>query len=239
MTAVAGDAKATGTPTLDWAMFFLALLMVPIVVIQVSATDPQVLIATEVANGVIWLIFVVELVVARRRYGTMRAFARDHWLDLLVVLLSPPLFVPSELASFRLLRLLRLVRLVAIIGRLHRGAGAATGRQGLAYVALLVLFLVFVGGVSMHEIEPERAPTVWDGFWWAVVTLTTIGYGDIAPATFEGRVLASVLMFAGLGAVATLAGSLGAMFLAKDDDDISARLGSIEEELRQLRKERR
>lgn len=220
---------------LDWAMFFLALLMVPLVIVQVSSDNPDVLLAVEIANGLIWIAFVVELLVARRRFPTFRSFAAAHWLDLAIVVLSPPLVVPTQVASLRVLRLLRLVRLVAIIGRLHRGTSAAIGRQGIVYVAVLVLFLVFIGGISMHELEPERAPTVWDGFWWAVVTLTTIGYGDISPTTFEGRALAAVLMFAGLGAVATLAGSVGAMFLASDEDDIGDRLDRIEQQLRDLR----
>lgn len=212
-------------------MFFLALLMIPLVLIQVTAQDPDVLFAVEVANGLIWLAFVVELVLLRRRIGTWRPFLRGHWLDLAIVLFSPPFFVPPQLASLRVLRLLRLVRLLAIIGRLQQGAGRATGRQGLAYVGLLAIFMVFIGGVSLHELEPERAPTVWEGMWWAVVTLTTVGYGDIIPASFEGRVLAALLMISGLGAFGALAGSVGALFMAHEEDDVTGRLDALQRQL--------
>lgn len=215
-------------------MFFLALLMVPLVLIQITAENPDVLLAAEIANAVIWLAFVAELVVFARRSPSRGAFVRRHWLDIAIVVLSPPLFVPPQLASLRLLRLLRLVRLLAIIGRLQQGTGRATGQQGLTYVGILVFFFVFIGGVSMHELEPEKAPTVWEGLWWAVVTLTTVGYGDITPATFEGRLLAALLMFVGLGAFGTLAGSVGAMFLAKGDT-IEDRLERIERSVNELR----
>lgn len=61
-----GKARTTLRPSLEWGMFFLALLMIPLIVIQVSSEDPEVLFATEVVNAIVWTIFVAELVYARR-----------------------------------------------------------------------------------------------------------------------------------------------------------------------------
>jgi voltage-gated potassium channel len=219
----------------EWSLFFLALLLVPLILIQVTTTDPQTLFAVEIVNGLIWIAFAADLVwLYRRRSGTPRAFLREHWLDFAIVVLSPPLILPAEVASLRLLRILRLVRLLAVVGRLHKGTGRALGRQGLAYVGVLAAFFVFIGGVSIHELEPERAPTVWDGIWWAVVTLTTVGYGDISPATFEGRVLAAFLMVSGLAVIGTLAGSIGALFLGGEKEPDHA-ADDLRREIRELR----
>src|SRR5256885_13746887 len=162
-----GAAKRTRRPSLEWGMFFLALLMIPLILIQVSSEDPDVLFATEVASAVIWTIFVAELVYARRRSTTgWAAFARTHALDLLIVALSPPFLVPAGLGSLRVLRLLRLGRLLAGVGRIQQGTGRMTGRQGILYVGALGLCCIFIGGVSIHELEPDRAAPVWEGMWW-------------------------------------------------------------------------
>jgi voltage-gated potassium channel len=231
-----GIAKGTRRPSLEWGMFFLAMLMIPLILIQVSSEDQDVLFATEIANAVIWVIFVAELVYARRRSTTgWAAFARTHALDLLIVALSPPFIVPAELGSLRVLRLLRLVRLLAVVGRIQQGTGRMTGRQGILYVGALVLFCIFIGGVSIHEIEPDHATTVWEGMWWAVVTVTTVGYGDISPVTFEGRLVAAALMFVGLGAFGALAGSISALFLVQREGSAD-RLERIERMLEELTK---
>src|SRR5437870_9708193 len=95
--AVSGLRVRMSAENLEWAMFFLALLMLPVVLIEFTAEDPQVLFAAEVANGLIWLAFASELVFLWRRSATSKSFLRAHWLDLAIVLLSPPFFVPPEL----------------------------------------------------------------------------------------------------------------------------------------------
>jgi voltage-gated potassium channel len=96
-----------------------------------------------------------------------------------------------------------------------------------------VLFCIFIGGVSIHVLEPDHAATVWEGMWWAIVTVTTVGYGDISPVTFEGRIVAAGLMFIGLGAFGALAGSVSALFLVQGDDT-AERLTRIERMLEEL-----
>lgn len=221
----------------EWSLFFLALLLVPLILIQVSSNDPQTLAAVEIANALIWAAFAADLLYLARQASTVRMFVRERWLEIAIVLLSPPFILPAEVASLRLLRVLRLVRLLAVVGRLHKGSGRALGRQGLAYIGVLAAFFVFVGGVGIHELEPDRAPTVWEGIWWAIVTLTTVGYGDISPSTFEGRALAAVLMVSGLAVVGALAGSIGALFLGGEigPSKTDQQLDAVQAELQAIR----
>lgn len=66
---------------------------------------------------------------------------------------------------------------------------------------LIVIFMTITAGVAIHFIEPETFPTVFDGVWWAIVTASTVGYGDYAPASLVGRILALFVIMFGIGVV--------------------------------------
>jgi voltage-gated potassium channel len=86
--------------------------------------------------------------------------------------------------------------------------------EGARYAALLALVTVFAGGPAYAALEEET--DAWDGVWWAVTTMTTVGYGDQFPVTTEGRVLAIVVMLVGIGFVSMLIGAASERFIAAD-----------------------
>lgn len=146
-----------------------------------------------------------------------------------IIVVSFPL-LPSALASTRLLRLtrltrvlrlLRLTRLAAVLSRGASATGVVFRKRGLGYVAVITLIVALgLGGVfAIFETS-----SIGDGLWWAIVTVTTVGYGDIYPATTGGRVAASVLIFAGIGLVAFLTAAVAAHFVGEEEaeatDDI-------------------
>ena len=115
-------------------------------------------------------------------------------------------------------------------------------RPGRACLYLL-LTTVLVGGGFFSLVEPDAD---WvDGMWWAIVTLTTVGYGDYSPETLAGRWVATFVMAGGLGSVAILTGLLAdeireARIRERDetpelDDDIEHIMALIEDEMVQLR----
>jgi voltage-gated potassium channel len=220
-------------------LFVLAIAMVPVVILQVSTQDTSLLLAAEVVNTLIWLAFAAEIGYLMWRSRDRAAVLRRRWLDLAIVVLAPPVFVPPEIASLRALRMLRLVRLVAIAARLRYGGARFMGTQGLLYTALIVFLVIFVGGVALYEIEPESVPTVWQGFWFMLATLTTVGYGDITPQTFEGRVIAAFGMVIGLGAFAALAGALTQIFFLADQTASDDRAARLEERVAELERRAR
>jgi voltage-gated potassium channel len=90
-----------------------------------------------------------------------------------------------------------------------------------------------MAGAIMSLVEPQTVKgNLWDGMWWAVVTATTVGYGDISPVTPGGRLVAVTLMLFGIGLTATLAASVAAYFVNQDSgnelDDVIARLDRVE-----------
>jgi voltage-gated potassium channel len=105
-------------------------------------------------------------------------------------------------------------------------------------VAITTL-LILVGGGCLSILEPKTVKGGYgDGIWWAIVTASTVGYGDIAPTTLWGRLIAVLLMLVGIGLMSTLAASITSHFVQQTANvelkDMSARLERIEEMLRLL-----
>jgi voltage-gated potassium channel len=158
-----------------------------------------------------WLVFLVDLAVHERR--TVRYL--HTWMgrfDLTVVVLTAPWFLvvgPSDSRYVLLIRLARLARVVMAT----RGARRLFERLGR--VALVAALVVFVGAAVGYRAEHATNPgfkTFGDALWWAIVTLTTVGYGDIVPKTTAGRVDGVMIMITGLAVLGLLAGSLASFF---------------------------
>jgi voltage-gated potassium channel len=139
----------------------------------------------------------------------------------------------------RIVRLLRLTRLttVAVLGL--AALKEILGRRGLVYVVAITTLLILVGGGCLSILEPETVKGGYgDGIWWAIVTASTVGYGDIAPTTLWGRLIAVLLMLVGIGLMSTLAASITSHFVQQTANtelkDMSARLERIEGLLERL-----
>jgi voltage-gated potassium channel len=157
---------------------------------------------------------------------------RRHPLEVFIVVATPP-FVPTGLTGARALRLLRLVRLLRLASLARRTFSLA----GLRYVALLAGLTVLVGGAAFAAVEPGHLST-WDGVWWAVTTMTTVGYGG-SPTTTVGRIITIGVLVVGIGFVAVLTGAVAQRFLASEIEDaaegIEATRADILTELREVR----
>ena len=103
-----------------------------------------------------------------------------------------------------------------------------------------LIFFVVVFGYVFYLTEPE-VNSFGDGIWWALVTVTTVGYGDITPSTTLGRFVASALMFLGLGLIATVTAIVSAKFTQNfvdthTNDDVFEKLKELESEIEKLKK---
>src|SRR5262249_16220997 len=149
----------------------------------------------------IWAVFAVELAAILAYAPRKRAALRAHWLDVAIVVVTIPLF-GKFLASLRLARLARLLRLLragVILGRAVQAERAIGSGDALRLAALLTVFVVVIAGAAEATFDANEFKSVWDGIWWSVVTVTTVGYGDLYPKDVEGRIIAIVVMFAGIG----------------------------------------
>jgi voltage-gated potassium channel len=86
----------------------------------------------------------------------------------------------------------------------------------LRSVALLTVMVVVVAGAAESLIDSNDFPTIWDGIWWAVVTITTVGYGDLYPRSVDGRIVAMLVMFVGIGFLSVLTATIASSFIQTD-----------------------
>ena len=132
-----------------------------------------------------------------------------------------------------------------IAARIFRAEGLLTNRRNLPYIAALTLLLVTVTGIAMHETDPARFPNPWRGLWFAIVTVTTVGYGDTFPTSVVGRLVAAFLMVVGIGFLGLATASIAGHFVSQDaeqkhreatdkQDEILAELRRIHDRLDRL-----
>lgn len=198
-----------------------ALAMIPVLIVQHDAkSDTWQAIATA-TNWAIWFVFGAELVYVLSVAPRKKAALRAHWLDAAIVVVTLPFYASylQAVRSVRLFRLLRLFRATVVISRALQAERRLTSRAGFRFVALATAFLVVLAGAVQAEVDASEFHGLWDGIWWAVVTVTTVGYGDLYPTTVAGRLIAIALMLLGIGFLAVLTGTIASLFVKADRED--------------------
>jgi voltage-gated potassium channel len=162
-------------------------------------------------------------------------------IDLVAILpFYIPAIIPVDLRVLRVIRLLRIARIfklgrysdaMAIVGRVLKNSAPQ-----LASSISVVGLLMVVSSILMYYIESPAQPGLFEnafsGLWWAVATLTTVGYGDIYPVTMAGKIVSAVIALLGIGLVAVPTGIISAGFMSemesrKDNGIASAKKNDV------------
>ena len=193
--------ERTEKPLLGAAALFLIVITVPLYYPLLPDPAPLLLGAL---NVLVWVTFFVDYVV-RLRFADRRGhFVRTHLLDLLV------LAVPF-------LRPLRLLRAIGLFGSMTRRAGGrAQGRTTAEIFVAVAALLVLAGGLVLdaeRDNGEANIKTPGDALWWAMSTVTTVGYGDRYPTTALGRVAGALLMIVGIALLGVVSGGIATTFI--------------------------
>jgi voltage-gated potassium channel len=220
----------------NWLNRFLVTAILAAIATSILATEPELTNGApglfeglEYFFGVIFLLeYCARLWTAAERPGDAGAWSKRlryavtplAMVDLVVVIvsLSPLLF-----ADATILRALRLFRLITIakFGRFSRafreiGEAMAERKYELAVTMALAGFLLLFGATALYlvegDVQPEKFGSIPRALWWSIITLTTVGYGDVSPVTPLGKFLAAIIALAGIGMVAMPTGIMAAAF---------------------------
>jgi voltage-gated potassium channel len=143
-------------------------------------------------------------------------------IDLLAILpFYLPMILPIDLRFLRVLRLFRIFRIFKLkryIGAIDVISGVfRRKKEDLLVTVVVAFFIMLISSTIMYYAEHDTQPKVFTNivasFWWAVATLTTVGYGDIYPVTVAGKVISSVIAFVGIGLIALPTGIISSGFI--------------------------
>ncbi|WP_136313866.1 potassium channel family protein [Actinomyces procaprae] len=185
-----------------------------------------------ILNG-IWMAFAIDFGVRLVLAPDRGQWLAHHLLDLAAVVLP-------------MLRPLRLLRLVTLLGVLQRSAGTALRGKITIYTVGSVMLLSLIAALAVLDAErhvPGASITSFgDALWWALVTITTVGYGDLAPVTPLGRGAAILLMIGGVALIGVVTATLASWIVslvteesAEQEAATRAQVESLREEIRALR----
>jgi len=230
--------RATELPLLVLALAIIPLLVVPLA-IELSGTAEATLLAVD---WTIWAVFAIELGI--RTYLSERRlnYLLRHWYDVLIVVL--PFLRPLRI--LRSTRALRLARLGPFLARATVNVRDLMEGRGLQYVLLVGMLIVFGAAGATYLMERDQGGTIDDygtALWWAMSTVTTVGYGDAFPVTAQGKSIAVFLMLVGIAFFSWLTANVAAFLVEFGGErgrtvtmaDLMDKLESLEAEVRALR----
>lgn len=205
-----------------------AVLSIPTTILQFSNVAEPWHAAGDTLNWLIWLAFVAELAAMLTVVPDRVRYLLTHPVDLAIVVLTPP-FLMSSIQSVRVLRLLRVFRLL----RLAPLARMMFSMEGVRAAGSLALLTAIVGGAGFAA---EEGVSFGNGLYWAITTMTTVGYGDLAPKGPEGKAIAVVVMLIGIGTATLFIGAVAQRFLAGPVREVEATEDDILEQVRDIAK---
>jgi voltage-gated potassium channel len=224
------DAVGKTVATLLMALILLNVVCVALETLEEYAGFSRVFMAVEVVSVVIFSVeYILRLwtitlnpkyrrpVLGRLRY----AVTLMSLVDLFAILpFYLPLIFPFDLRALRALRLFRIFRLfkmsryVKALDTLDDVIKAK--KEELIVILVMILILLVLASSAMYlaetDAQPDKFPSIPATLWWGVVTLTTVGYGDVSPITPVGKIIAGVIAFLGIGLFALPTGILAAGF---------------------------
>jgi voltage-gated potassium channel len=218
----------------EWPLAAVAALFLAAYSIEVLA-QPRGLVAQllTLVTWFAWAVFTADYAARLYLAPDRKDWFLRHLVDLAIVLLP-------------LLRPLRLLRLVVLVGALQKAIGNAIRGKVIIYTISGAVLLVYVGALAVYEAErgaPDAHITSFGlAVWWAMTTITTVGYGDMYPVTTTGRVMASLMMIGGISLVGSITATIASWIVQtvsiddqKQDAVTAAHIEDLRGEIAQLR----
>lgn len=217
--------RATSAPLMAAAVAFLAAYAIPVLR---PGLDDQLLLVFTVITWVTWALFALDYLARFALAPDRRQYFLRHILDLVIIALP-------------LLRPLRLLRLVSLLNVLNRRAAASLRGRLVVYALGGAALLGFCGSLAVLDAERANADanitTFADASWWAISTMTTVGYGDRYPTTGTGRLAAVALMLGGIAVLGVVTATLASWLVEQVAASEEQQTATLRAEIQRLEAE--
>lgn len=217
LSGVADDERAIAKKAgkiFEWPMIFLAFWM--LFEWYLEAKNEGVTPFTLYTDWAVWLFFLAETLVLTLLVKNRLQYLKANWGNLIIIAagMLPLIWEFSPYAGG--LRALRLLVIFSLLLNMSSVARNVLSKNHLGTTMVVSFIIVVMSGTFMAAIDPN-IETPLDGIWWAWVTITTVGYGDLVPASTLGRLFGSFLILMGIGLFAMLTASFSAFFMAESE----------------------
>ena len=216
--------------------FVVLLLLVAEYIIELS---PQQLHLIAQLDLIVLLVFALDYIFRVRAAKNKVSYIKGHLIDLVAILpfdsflrvFRFPVLVEAQTIS-RIFKLSRFARIAAFTKKIFSRATKLLKTNGLHYMMAVTGSIIFLGAFGILHFEKPygNIATFGDALWWSLVTTSTVGYGDMAPVTAGGRILAGVLMLTGIGFLGLMTGSVATYFL-RNNTASTSKLTVADEEI--------
>lgn len=214
-----------------FAFFIQALILISVITFSMETIPnlkpetKSILMAIEIFSVIVFTIeYVLRIYVADKKIRFIFSFF--GLIDLLAIL---PFYLSFgvDLRSLRALRFLRLFRVLKLVryskAMNHFIKAMGTAREQILLFIFITVILIYFAAVGIYyfenEVQPDKFSSIFDSLWWAIITLTTVGYGDVYPITVGGKVFTFIILMIGLGIVAVPTGIISSALTKSVDKD--------------------
>ncbi|WP_286238192.1 potassium channel family protein [Neptuniibacter halophilus] len=176
--------------------------------------------ASFASDWLIWLLFASELALMLSLVDDRLRYLKQNWMSPLIVLGGLPVLWGVNTFYAGIIRSLRLALTIGVFLRVSKDTRDLLSRHNLGITLFICFIILVISGLLISGIDPAFESPM-DGLWWAWVTVTTVGYGDLVPETTEGRIFGSLLILMGLGMFSMLTASFSVFFIEQDEREIT------------------
>ncbi|HFD79173.1 MAG TPA: ion transporter [Gammaproteobacteria bacterium] len=229
LSGVAEDERPRARRWGDWFEWPMILLAVWILVewyVEAKGLYPKKY--AVISDWVILTFFIAETFTLTLLVRDKWRYLRTNWLNLFIIITGLPVLWGAETYS-AILRSLRLLLILPLLTKFSDVARRVLAHNQLGTTLLVTFVFTVMAGLLIAGIDPS-IHSVWDGIWWAWVTVATVGYGDIVPHSPAGKIFGAILILFGVGFFSLLTANFSAYFVARGEKQIH------EEEAEEIRR---